>query len=51
MAHLGDEQCMEVFSNLQESFWVADTRWYQIPPEIIYIFYMPDIWFGKKLVN
>jgi hypothetical protein len=21
------------------------------PPGIIYIFYMPDIWFGKKFVN
>ena len=51
MAHLGDEQCMEVFANLQESFRVADTRWHLIPPGIIYIFYMPDIWFGKKLVN
>ena len=53
MAHLGDEQCMEVFADLQESFRVADTRWHLqlIPPGIIYIFYMPDIWFGKKLVN
>ena len=24
MAHLGDEQCMEVLANLQESFQVAD---------------------------
>ena len=51
MAHLGDEQCMEVFANLQESFRVADTKWHLVPLGIIYIFYMSDIWFGKKLVN
>ena len=26
VVHLGDEQCMEVFANLQEGFRVADTR-------------------------
>ena len=28
MAHLSDEQCMEVLANLQEGFWVANTRWH-----------------------
>jgi hypothetical protein len=27
VAHLSDEQCMEVLANLQEGFWVANTRW------------------------
>ena len=51
MAHLGDKQCMEVFANLQESFRVADNQVAPDPPGIIYIFYMSEIWFGKKLVN
>ena len=38
IAHLGDEQCMEVFANLQESFRVADTRWHLIPRELFTYF-------------
>lgn len=28
VAHLSDEQRMEVSANLQEGFWVADARWH-----------------------